>query len=211
MWFHKRTARAVRWGQCREQQVGARRVARLWRGRLWDHPDADPRRWWHGILIPATPAPQGGTRALENPMPWRWVSCRAVLPRAHRPARFAVAVLDDESAWHRAGGWRSETASRESRAMGAILMRRTTSSRGRAVACCWPVRRCAGSEAKTGVTDDRRLDCGAAIVRRQNVFQPAGVAAASCWPCAAPSSVCFCHLPLVRSLAHRGTLCATRT
>lgn len=28
-------------------------------------------------------------------------------------------------------------------------------------------------------------------MRRQNVFQPAGVAATSCWPCFVPSSVCF--------------------
>jgi hypothetical protein len=47
---------AVRWGQSGEQQMRARRVARYRRWRLWNHPDADPRRWRHGVLIPATPA-----------------------------------------------------------------------------------------------------------------------------------------------------------
>ena len=42
-------------------------------------------------------------------------------------------------------------------------------------------------------------------MRRQNVFQPAGVAAASCWPVRAVLRL-FRHLPEVRSPTHRGTL-----
>ena len=92
MWFSQTNSKWLSAGANAAKAGGRSACSKVARAAL-DHPDADPRRWWHGILIPSTPTPHEGTRALKI-LPWRWVSCRAVCQGFTRPARFgAVAVL----------------------------------------------------------------------------------------------------------------------